>query len=66
MNFNKTNRDNYISVEEYDSTDVAAGRLKLQSAITSGHGPDIVGLYQVENYIAYAEKGYLEDLESYL
>ena len=66
VNFNKTNRDYYISVEEYDSTDVAAGRLKLQSAITSGHGPDIVGLYRVENYIAYAEKGYLEDLESYL
>ena len=66
VNFNKTNRDYYVSVEEYDSTDVVAGRLKLQSAITSGHGPDIVGLYRVENYIAYAEKGYLEGLEPYL
>lgn len=66
VSFNKTNQDYYITVEEYGSGDPWAGRLQLQAAITSGHGPDIVDLYGLENYISYAEKGYLEDLELYL
>lgn len=66
VSFNKTNQDYYITVEEYGSGDPWAGRLQLQAAITSGHGPDIVDLYGTDNYISYSEKGYLEDLEPYL
>ena len=66
VSFNKTNRDYYITIEEYGVGDPSAGKLKQQAAVTSGHGPDIVDLYGIENYIAYAEKGYLEDLEPYL
>lgn len=66
VSFNKTNRDYYITVEEYGSGDPWAGKLQLQAALTSGHGPDIVDLYNIDNYIPYAEKGYLEDLEPYL
>lgn len=66
VSFNKTNQDYYITVEEYGSGDPWAGKLQLQAAIISGHGPDIVDLYGLENYISYAEKGYLEDLEPYL
>lgn len=66
VSFNKTNQNYYITVEEYGSGDPWAGRLQIQAAVTSGHGPDIVDLYGLENYISYAEKGYLEDLEPYL
>ena len=66
VSFNKNNQKYYITVEEYGGGDISAGRLKLQAEVTSGHGPDIVDLYGIENYISYAEKGYLEDLEPYL
>ena len=66
VSFNRTNPDYYIAVEEYGSEDPWAGKTRLQAAVTSGHGPDILDLYGSENYISYAEKGYLEDLEPYL
>lgn len=66
VSFNRTNPDYYIAVEEYGSEDPWAGKVRLQAAVTSGHGPDILDLYGAENYISYAEKGYLEDLEPYL
>lgn len=66
VSFNRTNLDYYIAVEEYGSEDPWAGKVRLQAAVTSGNGPDILDLYGAENYISYAEKGYLEDLEPYL
>ena len=66
VSFNRTNPDYYIAVEEYGSEDPWAGKIRLQAAVTSGNGPDILDLYGAENYISYAEKGYLEDLEPYL
>lgn len=68
VSFNKTNPDYYITVKEYEGESISDRRLQLQAAVTSGNGPDILDLYTycVENYVAYAEKGYLEDLEPYL
>lgn len=68
VSFNKTNPDYYISIKEYEGKNISDMRLQMQAAVTSGNGPDILDLYTycVENYISYAEKGYLEDLEPYL
>lgn len=66
VSFNKSNPDYYVSVQEYGGGDVNAGKLQLQAALASGHGPDIVDLYMIDNYIACAKKGYLEDLEPWL
>lgn len=68
VSFNKTNLDYYISIKEYEGKNISDQRLQMQAAVTSGNGPDILDLYTycVENYISYAEKGYLEDLEPYL
>lgn len=66
VSFNKTNQDFYITLKEYGDGDINAGRLQLQAAVTSGNGPDIIDLYSAGNYISYAAKGYLEDLEPYL
>lgn len=68
VSFNKNNPDYYITVKEYDGETISDKRLQMQAAVTSGHGPDILDLYTycVVNYRAYAEKGYLEDLEPYL
>lgn len=66
VSFNKSNEKYYISVQEYGGGDVNAGKLQLQAALASGNGPDIVDLYVVDNYIACAGKGYLEDLDPYL
>ena len=66
VSFNKSNEDYYISIQEYGGGDVFSGKLQLQAALASGNGPDIVDLYVVDNYMACAEKGYLEDLGSWL
>lgn len=68
VSFNKTNPDYYVTVEEYDGNTISDRRLQMQAEVTSGKEPDILDLYSycVENYIFYAEKGYLEDLEPYL
>lgn len=68
VSFNKNNPDYYITVKEYDGKTMSDRRLQMQAAVTSGNGPDILDLYTycVENYMAYAENGYLEDLEPYL
>lgn len=66
--FNRSNPDYYITVKEYDGKSISDQRLQMQAAVTSGRGPDILDLYSrcVDNYTAYAEKGYLEDLEPWL
>lgn len=68
VSFNKTNPDYYITIKEYGGKTMSDKRLQMQAAVTSGNGPDILDLntYCVVNYISYAEKGYLEDLEPYL
>lgn len=66
--FNKSNPDYYITVKEYTGETISDQRLQMQTAVTSGKGPDILDLssYCVDNYTAYAEKGYLEDLGPWL
>ncbi|MCH5345211.1 MAG: extracellular solute-binding protein [Acetatifactor sp.] len=67
--FNQSNKDYYVTAQEYIwEMNVDNWETQLQAEIVSGNGPDIIDLYNIDNYsyASYVEKGSLEDLEPYL
>lgn len=70
LDFNKTNTDYYISVEQYGPFATVgeedAATAHLQASLMAGNGPDILGIGCVENLQAAAASGLLEDLWPYI
>lgn len=63
--FNRESNEYYVTVQLYGNGDLEYGKQQMQAAMVSGNAPDIIDLYYFD-YFTYAEKGYLEDLTSYL
>ena len=65
INFNKTNSNYRIKVKEYMSDDYNSGLTQFNNDITSGNGPDIIDISNID-FKQYASKGVLEDLFPYM
>lgn len=65
INFNKTSDKYHISVKEYATEDYSAGLTQFNNDITSGNGPDIIDIANID-YKQYASKGVLADLYPYM
>ncbi len=65
IDFNKSSDKYHISVKTYDTEDYTAGMTQFNNDITSGSGPDIVDISNID-YIQYASKGVFEDLYPYM
>lgn len=65
INFNKTSDKYHISVKEYATEDYMAGLTQFNNDITSGNGPDIIDISNID-YKQYASKGVLENLYPYM
>ncbi len=66
VKFNRENEQYYVTVRVYGNGDIESGKLKLQAELAGGDAPDIIDLYFFNDYYAYAEQGYLQDLTPYL
>ena len=66
VEFNKQNRDYYVTVRVYGNGDPESGRMQMQTALSSGSGPDIINTFFMDNSEQYARNGYFEDLTPYL
>lgn len=65
IDFNKSSNEYHISVKTYDTDDYNAGLTQFNNDITSGNGPDIIDISNLD-YKQYASKGVFEDLNSYM
>ena len=65
IDFNKSSNEYHISVKNYDTDDYNAGLTQFNNDITSGNGPDIIDISNLD-YKQYASKGVFEDLNSYM
>ena len=65
INFNKTNENYRITVEEYASDDYYSGLTRFNNDLTSGNSPDIIDISNI-NFSQYASKGVFEDLYPYM
>lgn len=66
VEFNKRNRDYYVTMRVYGNGDFESGRMQMQAALSSGNGPDIVNTFFMDNCEQYAQDGYFENLTPYL
>lgn len=66
IDFNKSSDKYHITVKDYMSDgDYDTGLTQFNNDITSGNGPDIINLSDID-YNQYASKGVLEDLYPYM
>lgn len=65
IDFNKSNENYRITVEEYASDDYYSGLTRFNNDLTSGNSPDIIDISNI-NFSQYASKGVFEDLYPYM
>lgn len=65
INFNKSNANYRIIVEEYASDDYYSGLTRFNNDLTSGNSPDIIDISSI-NFSQYASKHVFEDLYPYM
>lgn len=65
INFNKSSDKYHISVKEYASDDYSTGLTQFNNDITSGNGPDIIEISNID-FKQYISKGVFEDLYPYM
>lgn len=65
IDFNKSSDKYHISVKTYSTDDYTTGLTQFNNDITSGNGPDIVDISNID-YAQYASKGVFEDLYPYM
>ena len=70
MEFNRTNTEYRIEIQDYSefntADDVSAGLSKLNTEILAGKMPDLLDVTDALPLRQYAKKGYLEDLWPYI
>lgn len=65
IDFNKSNENYRITVEEYASDDYYSGLTRFNNDLTSGNSPDIIDISNI-SFSQYASKGVFEDLYPYM